>query len=183
MAAVLVFVRGMHLQRRVEPQQAVEQAVVERIRIPCRQVGTSGAADEQGIAREHTVLDAQTHRVARVPGSVQRLQAQASHHQQLAVIEAQIDERRRAQAMHRDRNVESARKLLCGGEMVGVRVRVDDVVDAQSIPRRQGEIAVDETELRIDEHGSAALRAPEQIGLATPGAEMFEDHAAPDVVD
>ena len=87
-AAALVVVRRIDLERRVELQQLLEQAVVERLRIAGRQVGAAGAADQQRVAGEHAVLDRPgTSSRAVWPGRVQHLQPQLADDEQLAVVE------------------------------------------------------------------------------------------------
>ena len=87
-AAPLVVVRRVDEQRRVEREQAAEQAVVERLRVAARQVGAAGAADQQGVAGEDAVLADQAHRVGGVAGRVQHLQAQLAEDDRLAVVDA-----------------------------------------------------------------------------------------------
>src|SRR5258708_5336186 len=63
--------------------------------------------------------------------------------------------------------------------MVGVSMGVNQVVNPQTVTCRQGKISIDETDFRINEHSRAALRATDQVRLAAPGTEMFEDHRVP----
>ena len=56
-----------------------------------------GAADQQGVAGEHPVLDHQAHRIARVAGRVQGPQPQLADQQHVAVVEAQVGVGRRAE--------------------------------------------------------------------------------------
>ena len=51
MAAALIIVRRIDLQRRIELQQPVEQAVIQRFRIAGGQIGAAGAADQQVCRR------------------------------------------------------------------------------------------------------------------------------------
>src|SRR5437870_12071334 len=60
--------------------------------------------------------------------------------------------------------------------MVGVGVRVDDVVEAQPRPGGEREVAVDLTQLRVDEHRTARLGAAHEIGEAASRAHLLEDH-------
>jgi hypothetical protein len=63
--------------------------------------------------------------------------------------------------------------------MIGVRVRVDDVVDAQPVARSKREIPIDLADLRIDERGRARVRAANEVRLATAGSNLFEEHRRP----
>ena len=130
-AAALVLVRRIDLERRVQPQHAVEQTVVQRLGIAGRQVGAAGAADEQRVAGEEPILDAQAHRVPRVPGRVQHLNAQLPEHDGLAVPYPQVDERRGARVMHRARHARDDARAARRGEVIGVGVRIDHVADAK----------------------------------------------------
>ncbi len=64
--------------------------------------------------------------------------------------------------------------------MVGVGVRVDDVVEAQPRPGGEREVAVDLAQLRVDEHRTARLGAAHEIGEAAAGAYLFENHRRAD---
>ena len=176
LGAALVVVRRMHLERRVQPQDAAEQAVVERFRIAGRQIGAAGAAEQQRIAGEQVIFHLQTHRVARVARRVHHLQTQAADMNHVAVIEAHVDERRGTFAMHHHGHAELLRQLPCPGKVVGVRVRIDQVTDAQPVARGEAKIAVNLARLRIDHYGRACLAAAEQIGLTTAGSNLLEDH-------
>lgn len=63
--------------------------------------------------------------------------------------------------------------------MIGVRVRVDDVVEAEPRLRRDPEVAVDLAQLRVDEHGAARLGAAHEIRKAAARAYFLEDHGGP----
>ena len=145
---VLVVVRGKHLQRRVELQDAVEQAVVERVRIARRQVGAARGADQQRVAREQPVADVNARRVARVTRRVDDLQAQVADREHVAVVDAQRRVRRRGERVHDDGHVEPRRELVRGREVIGMRVRVDEITNAQPVAGSAREIAVDLPQLR-----------------------------------
>ena len=51
-------------------------------------------------------------------------------------------------------------------EVIGVRVGVDQVTDAQAVARGEAQIAVDLADLRIDQRGRAGVGAAEEIRLA-----------------
>src|SRR5947199_5314362 len=60
--------------------------------------------------------------------------------------------------------------------MVGVGVRVDDVMEAQPRPGGEREVAIDLAQLRVDEHRTARLGAAHEIGEAAARAHLLEDH-------
>src|SRR2546426_7581537 len=65
--------------------------------------------------------------------------------------------------------------------MVGMRVRVDDEVDAQPVARGLRQVAVDLARLGVDQRGGAALAAADEVGLAASGGNLLEDHGGPSV--
>lgn len=52
--------------------------------------------------------------------------------------------------MHYHRNPELARELLRCREMICVRMGIDEIPDTQTVPRRQGDVAVDLPELWVN---------------------------------
>jgi len=83
-------------------------------------------------------------------GSMERLQPQPSDNQEFTALQAQVDEWGWARAMHYHGDTELARELLSCGEMIRMRVRIDEISDAQTIPCGQRGIAVDLAKLRVD---------------------------------
>ena len=104
---------------------------------------------------------------------------QLSDGEHLAVVEREIDERRRAEPMHRDRHVEAMRELLRRREVIGVRMRIDQVMDAQALASRQREVAVDQADLGIDQRRGAAICAADEVRPAAAGAQLLKDHLRP----
>ncbi len=90
---------------RVQQQQAVEQAVVQLLGVAAGQVGAAAAADQQGVAGEHPVLDVHADRVRGVPRRVQDIQRQFAEVDLLAVVHPQVDVGRGAVAVHDHRHV------------------------------------------------------------------------------
>jgi hypothetical protein len=68
MRATFIVVGRIDFERRIEPQQFAEQAVVEVIGIAGRQIGTTGAADQERVAGEDAVLRHEAHRIPCVAG-------------------------------------------------------------------------------------------------------------------
>ncbi len=176
MLASLVLVRRVDLGGRLEEQQPLEEAFVQRSRVAAWQVRAAGRSDEQGITGEYPVVDPKAHGVARVARCVQNLQAKLSNGQHLPVIQREGHEGRRAEPMHRDRYLELSRQLLRCREMIRVRMGVDHITDPQTIARGECQISVDERDFRIDQRRCAALGAPDEIGPATAVAELLENH-------
>jgi hypothetical protein len=65
--------------------------------------------------------------------------------------------------MHHHRHVQLPRKLLGGGEMIRMSVGIDKIFDAESIVRSQCGVAIDLTQLRIDERRRAGFFAADEI--------------------
>src|SRR5258708_39735010 len=105
---------------------------------------------------------------------VDDLDAVLAHGQDFSGVEAQVDEWRRARAVHRHGRIQVPGKLLSGRKMVRMRLGVDEVTDAQAVTRSQGGVAIDETTLRIDADGRAAIAAADPAGLATATAQPLD---------
>ena len=71
------------------------------------------------------------------------MQPQLPEHHHLAVVDPHVHERRRTRAVHHDGHAELSRELAGRREMVGVRVRVDEVANAQAVARGEREVVVD----------------------------------------
>ncbi len=173
----LVVVCREDLERRIEPQHTLEETLIERSCIAARQIGPPRAANEQRIAGKHAVLDGNAHGIACMAGRVQRLQTQPADDQQFPALQAQIDEGRRARAMHHHRHPELASELLGCGEMIRVRVRIDEIADAQAVTRGERDVAVDLAELRINQCRGASLLAANHVRPASAGGDRLEKHS------
>jgi hypothetical protein len=110
---------------------------------------------------------------------VDRLHPNVADHEHVAVLQPQVRERRRAVAMHDHRNAELARELVRGGEVIRVRMRVDDVAKPQAATRQRALITVDLPDLRIDQRRDARVRTTDEIRLAAAGGDLLEDHETP----
>jgi hypothetical protein len=53
-----------------------------------------------------------------------------SGYEKFTALQAQVDEWSRARDVHYHRHCELASELLCCGEMIRVRVRIDEIPDA-----------------------------------------------------
>src|ERR1700734_546636 len=84
--------------------------------------------------------------------------------------------RRRTRAVHDDRRVELIRELPRRGEMISMRMRVDEITKAQTMTRRQCDVAVDLAELGINQRCGAGFLAADQVGAATPAGNGLKYH-------
>jgi hypothetical protein len=105
---------------------------------------------------------------------MQRLQPQPSDHQKLTPLQAQVDVWGWAGTMHHDRHSELARQLLGCGKMIRVRVRIDEIPDAQTVPRGRREVAIKLPKLGVDQCCGAGFLAADDIGTAPTGGDCFE---------
>jgi hypothetical protein len=64
-------------------------------------------------------------------------------------------------------------------KMIGVRVRVEHVVDPQPMRRGERQIAIELRLMRVDRDRLAGLLAADQIGDAAVGADGLEEHRRP----
>jgi hypothetical protein len=64
----------------------------------------------------------------------------------LAILDPHIDERGATVMMHEDRRAKAGAQRACGGEVVGMRMGVDDMPDPQLVRRRERRVAVSEIE-------------------------------------
>jgi hypothetical protein len=78
------------------------------------------------------------------------LQPEPADRQEFAALQAQVDEWSGARAVHYHRHCELAGELLRRGEMIRMRVRIDEISDAQTVLCSQRDIAVDLAKLRVD---------------------------------
>ena len=131
------------------------------------------------VAGEQPVLDGEAHRVARVPGCMHHPDAQRSQRDRLSVAQAHVDEWRRARVVHHDRRIETPRELAIGGEMIRVRMRIDEVADAQSMLRGERQVTIDLARFRIYQRSRAGLTTTDQIGPAPTRRDLFEYHDVP----
>ena len=166
---VLVVVPGVDGERLVELQQLPEQAVVERLGIAGRQIGPPGGAAEQRVARQHAVGEHERDRVLGVARRGDGAHPQAARDERLAVVDPHVDVGRDARAVHDARDAEPSRELARRREVIRVRVRVDDVVDADAGLADERERAIDLRQLGIDHHAGAGLAARDHVRAAAAG--------------
>src|SRR6185437_225916 len=128
--AVLVLVRRIDFERRVQTQEVIEQTVMQSFGVTRWEVAASGCADEKRIPCEYVILNEQAHRIACMPRRMHHLGSQRAERDRFPVAEAHIDEGRRTRLVHHDRNVETLGELTSGGEMIRMRMRIDQVTEA-----------------------------------------------------
>ena len=105
---------------------------------------------------------------------MERLQPQPSDNQEFTALQAQVDEWGWTRAMHYHRDAKLARELLSCGEMIRMRMRIDEISDAQSALCSQSNVAVDLAKLRIDQHCGASLLATYEVRPAAADGHCFK---------
>src|ERR1700733_8877000 len=138
------------------------------------QVRAPRASNKQRIAGEYAILDPQAHGIACVSGSMQCLQPQLPDCEKFTALQAQVDERSWTRAVHHHRPSQLASKLPGRGKMIRVRVRIDEIPDAQTISCSQRNVPVDLAELGVDQRGGAGFLASDHIGPAAARRYCFE---------
>ena len=94
---------------------------------------------------------------------------QATRDERLPVVDPYIDVGRDARAVHDAGYAEPSRELARRREVIRVRVRVDDVVDADTGFADEGECAIDLRKLGIDHHPGTGFAARDHIRAAAAG--------------
>jgi hypothetical protein len=107
---------------------------------------------------------------------VHDLESQPSKRNRFAVTEAHVDKRRRAGVVHHHRHIETAGELTISGEMIRVRMCIDQIADAQAVLTGEREAAIDLAHFRIYQRGRARLSATYQIRPTPTGRDLFEYH-------
>ena len=79
--------------------------------------------------------------------------------------------------MHHHRHPKLASELLGCGEMIRVRVCIDEIADSQAVARGEREVAVDLAELRINQRRGASLLAADHVRPASAGGSRLEKHS------
>ena len=115
-------------------------------------------------------------RIFGMAGRIENVETQLTDDDGLTVIDAYADKRRGTVAMHNDRNRESFAQLMAGGKMIGMGVRIQQILQAQSFPRSDGQVTIDLIHDRIDNDRLAGLLASDEIRFTSAAADLFEEH-------
>ena len=164
---------GPHLDAVGEAEQLLVQGAKD---VACPlvpvdgEVGPRDVAHEQGVAGQHGPrlraargVDQRERRVlGPVPGSVQRAHAHGSQRQLPAVVEGLVVVARLCFAVHVDRGAGRVGEPPVAGDVVGVVVRLEDVLDRHAHVARQVQVLVD-VELRVHDRRQAGVLVPDQI--------------------
>ena len=175
-----------------------QEAAVERAEDPARTVGgldgqirARHVVDEERVARQQRpgvlaapgVDQGEGGVLGAVSGRVNGLDAKRAKVPGGAVVEGIVLVGGGRQAMHVDRRARRGGQPAMAGDVVGVVVGLEDVLDSHAQVAGQLEVLVD-VEARVDDGGHTGLVVADEIGRA---AEVFvdelaEDHAGPNYV-
>ncbi len=154
-----------------------QQPVAQRVEDPAgtlrpldREVGPRDISDEQAVAGQHSpglVAAAQVGQqeagvLGAVARRVQRLDQQRTQLELVAMVERLVLERGRDQAVDVDGRTGGGRQPTVSGDVVGVVVGLEDVVDAHAQVARQLEVGVD-LEPRIDDRRHPRLLVADEV--------------------
>ncbi len=167
-----------------------EDLSVQRVEDPARalvavdgQVGPRDVADEQAVAREHgpgrvvaarRVEQQERGVLGTVPRRVQRAHAQRAEPQLPAVVERLVRVAGCRFAVDVDRRAGRRREPAVARHVIGVRVRLEHVLDAHAEVARERQVLLD-VELGVDDRGDAGVLVADQVGRA---AEVVVGHLA-----
>jgi|GEM_PF-6126242 len=132
--------------------------------------------NEQNIAGEDAVLRKQAYRIRSVARGMEDAQFLVAHFKRLTIFNMDTDVRSRRQTMHHDWRAGQFAQPYRAAAMIGVRVGVDDRLQAPSVISEDREVALDLVMQRIDDGGLAAGFRDRQIGFTLAPIEFAKDH-------
>ena len=161
-----------------QPAQAVEEPLGALDRLD-GEIGSRGVADEERVAREHEprlrpagAVDHGEGAVLRpVARRVDRPDDDVSELDLAAVDERDVRVRRAGGLVNRDRQPVLECQPSVAGDVIGVRVRLEDADEPHVASLRLGEVRLDPVR-GVDEDGDARVLVPDQV---RPAAEIVVD--------
>jgi hypothetical protein len=169
-----------------EPSERVEQALCS-FRSVDREVGPSRLADEQRVAREDEPrlvatrpVDHGERAVLRpVAGRMNRSHDDVAEDDLLSVGERIVRERSVGGRVHPYRHAVLQREPAVAGDVVGVRVRLEDGNYPDGAPADLVEVRLDPVS-RVDEDGEPGMLVADEVRRAPQVVvdELLEEHAA-----
>ena len=172
-------------QRQQRPQRA-EHAARALLALD-RQVRPRDVADEQRVAGQDRprlgaargVGQHERRVLGPVPGRVQRAHAQGAERELPAVVERLVRVARARLAVDVDDRAGRGREAAVAGDVVGVGVGLEHVLDRHAEVAREAQVLVD-VEPRIDDRGDPRVVVADQVGGAAEivVGDLSEDHAS-----
>ena len=183
---------GPHLARVRQRQQRVVQAGEDAARALValdRQVGPGDVADEQRVAGQHrprlvaaaAVDERERGVLGPVAGRVQRADDDVAELELPAVVERLVVVLGRGEAVDVDRRAGGERQPAVAGDVIGVVVRLEDVLDADTHVPCKVQIDID-LEARIDDGGDSRAVVADEVGRAAEivVGDLAKQHARDD---
>src|SRR5579862_6458945 len=174
-----IIVRGENQRRVREREQLARYRIVLSARVAAREIGATGTVDEQYVAGEDAILCEHADRIRRVAGRMQDAEFLVAYFQRLTIFDVDSDVRRRRKQMHRDRRISQRAQLHRAATMIGVRVRIDDQIESQSVIREDREVALDLVADWIDDGRLANCFREREVSLTLAVIEFTKDHFDP----
>src|SRR5947207_13358492 len=112
---------------------------------------------------------------------VQDPELDAADTEDLAILHRGVVEDRRRGPMHHDRGLRGGDEIAVAGDVVGMRVGLEHVGDAEALLARDPEIFRNAIPARIDDDGLSRLAAPDEVREAPRLLvdELLKDHRRP----
>src|SRR5271170_3214984 len=164
MAAIIVRGENQGLIRQRE--QLAGDRIVLATRVAAREIGAAGAVDEQHVAREDAIPGEQANRIGSVTGSMEDAEFLVANFQRLTIFNVNTYVRSRRETMHHDWRIGQHAQLHRAAAMIGVSMRVDDRIEAQSVIRKDRKVALELVAQGIDDGGPATRFRNRKIGFA-----------------
>ena len=143
-------------------------------------------ADEEHVPGQHEprqiaareVRDQETDRVRGVTGRVRDLEAHRADHDLVAVLHVLVLEDHARGAVNQDRRPHRLGQVAIAGDVVGVRVGLEDVRDLEALLAREPQVLVDPVAPGIHHDRLAGLATADEVAEAAGLLvdQLLEDH-------
>src|SRR5271167_3218718 len=117
-----IVVRGKNQDLIGQREQLAHYRIVLNARIATREIGASGAVDEQNVAGEDAILREHAYRIRRMARCVEDAKFLVAYIQRLAILDVDAHVRSRREAMHYDGCAGKLAQLHRAAAMIGMSV-------------------------------------------------------------
>src|SRR5271155_2960423 len=174
MAAIIVGGENQGLIRQRE--QLAGDRIVLVTRVAACEIGAPGAVDKQHVAGEDAIPGEQANRIGSVAGSMEDADFLIANFERLTIFNVNTYVRSWRETMHYDWRIGKHAQLHRAAAMIGVSMRVDDRIEAQSVIREDCEVALDLVAQGIDDGSPATRFRNRKVRLALATIEFAKDH-------